>query len=198
MLHQVGELHRPQNGGNLVAIALDGEHPADRAPGGKDNLARLDFIYLRSIRIEGPRQPIGGEGTNRLVAMLHEDDVILVNNPCPTLGGHPPSPLSFGHLSELEGVADQDRPRNRREARPRLGIPQAAGLVAAALPASIGHQQEAAMTAVRSKTTLLACCCGCISPRLCGKIAGWSTELAFKSALTTKSFPWSHLCAVIN
>jgi hypothetical protein len=114
-LHQVGELYRPKNGRHLITMAFQGDDSSDRAPGGKDDFAHLELVHLRGIGIEGPGKAVGGEGVYCLVAVLHQNDVVLILNTGAAPGSNAELFFALRHVAELDGVPHQDGPGCRAE-----------------------------------------------------------------------------------
>src|SRR6185437_3400129 len=75
------QLHGAEYGCDLVTVMLHGKNFSSTAVSGKEHLAHLNIADLRGIRIESPGHAIGCKRADRLVAMFHQDDAILVRHP---------------------------------------------------------------------------------------------------------------------
>jgi len=78
--NDVGQLHRPENDGDLVTLSGESGDPTHRPAGREDDLSLAEIAHSRRTGVEVPGHAVASGRADRAVTVLHHDDVRLISH----------------------------------------------------------------------------------------------------------------------
>ena len=187
------QLHRTEYNRDAATVMLDSQDFAGATIGGEEYPSNLNVIDLRCVRVESPGHAVRREGLDCLVAVLHQDDVVLVSNARSSLRSNSETNLALRKVAELDGMAHLDWGVTQQEACPergrwgRSGVRGEGflrGLAARAIEDHHEHEQNQTFRELRMPWTW----------HFLSELLRWTNDFAhtrFSACLTGRlQFPW--------